>query len=206
MLNDVLSGMTAAILAAAAASSAAGAQAGDGTDSATIQALLACREIAEPAARTACLETRLDEFATALDEGRLVVVERTRLREVERESFGVSLPGVSSLASLFGGSGGATGTPSVEALPGGGEAVYDESGRLDALRAIPVERIDTARDGKMIVTLANGQVWYQIDTVTARVPRSRREGLTASIRAGAIGSHFMEFSYPGRAFRVRRIE
>ena len=55
-----------AMLAGAAGLAPALAQDG-GTESATVEALLACRAIAEAQARTACMDARLADFAAALD-------------------------------------------------------------------------------------------------------------------------------------------
>ncbi len=191
--------------AASLAPSMAQAQEG-GTDSATVQALLACREIAEPQARTACLDARVADFATALDEGRLVVVERSRIRAVERESFGIALPSMAALSNVFGGGEAEEAVPETETLDDGTTVVYRAGGGVEELRGAPVASVDTDPYGKFIVTLENGQVWRQSDSTRVRSVRARHmDGLTADISTGLFGSMSMRLSHSGPSFKVERL-
>lgn len=194
-----------AMLAGAAGLAPALAQDG-GTESATVEALLACRAIAEAQARTACMDARLADFAAALDEGRLVVVERERIRAVERESFGISLPSMAALSTVFGGGEAEETVPETETLDDGTTVVYRAGGGVEELRDAPVASVDYNPFGKVVVTLENGQVWQQSDSTRVRRVRPRHmDGLTADITRGLFGSMTMELSHSGPAFKVERL-
>jgi hypothetical protein len=171
--------------------------------SADLDALLACRTIEQDSARLACMDARLEELAGAIESRSIAVVDREHVRAVERDGFGLSMPGLGGLTEVFRGG---SEPEDAETLEDGTEIVYDDSGAIDEMRNVPVEVYETTRTGDLRITLANGQVWQQIDTTRIRVPRSQRGDLRADIRGGALGSHFMTLSYGGRAFRARRIQ
>jgi len=182
-----------------------------GTDSETLNRLLACRALTDDAARLACQDEHLAALAQATETGRVVVVERQALRQVERESFGLNLPSVGRLGGFLRRSGGSEAEQVVEAetetLEDGSVATYNEEGSLEALTGLPVENVELVR-GKLRVTLANGQVWAQTDAT--RLPtisnRDIRNGITAEIETGLMGAHFMSLSNnTRRRFRAERI-
>ena len=177
----------------------------DPADSDAIDGLLGCRSLEDPAERLACFDRETAALADAVEEDQVAIVETARIRAVQRDSFGISMPSLSGLTGLFSGS---EDQPErvVEAMPDGGEAVF-ESGDLETLRGAPVERVRFNSFGKVEVTLENGQVWVQTDNHSiTRVRREDRDGLTAEIDSAMFGSFFMELSHDGRRFRARRIQ
>ena len=182
------------------------------SESETLNRLLACRALSDDSARLACQDEHLGALAQATESGRIVVVERRALREVERESFGLNLPSVGRLGGLLrrrdSGDSEATEMAEVETLEDGSTATYNASGSLESLIGVPVSEV-TLRNGKLRITLANGQIWAQTDST--RLPRisSRavRNGLTADIESGLLGAHFMSLSNnERRRFRAERVE
>jgi hypothetical protein len=176
----------------------------------TVDALMACRTIEDLEARVACFDERIVAFSAALEDGSLVVVERAAIRAVEREGFGIALPSMSGLRSLFGGSDqGDAATPAegqVEVFEDGSEVVYASGGGIEEIRSLPVRSVTTNNAGDLVITLENGQVWLQADSTQIRAPRrNEMDGLTATIQDGALSSFFMELSYSSRRFRVRRL-
>ena len=183
------------------------------TESETLNRLLACQALTDDAARLACQDEHLATLAEATQTGRIVVVERQALRQVERESFGLNLPSVGRLGGFLRRSSSDTaGAEQVaeaetETFEDGSVATYNEEGSLDSLTGLPVEEVETVR-GKLRITLANGQVWAQTDST--RIPtisnRDVRNGLTAEIETGLMGAHFMTLSNnTRRRFRAERI-
>ena len=183
------------------------------TDSDTLNQLLACRQLTDDAARLACQDEHLAALAQATANGRLVVVERQALRQVERESFGFNLPSVGRLGGFLRRSDAETENEQVaqaetETFEDGSTATYNASGAMERLTGLPVSAV-TTQGGKLRVTLANGQVWAQTDST--RLPRiSRRavqDGLTAEIETGLLGAHFMSLSNnERRRFRAERVQ
>jgi hypothetical protein len=81
------------------------------------------------------------------------------------------------------------------------EAVREISGRVVSLSRSPY--------GKAIVTLDNGQVWRQLDSDSTRITVSDDEiagGMTATVKKGMLGSHFVKLDPPGRSFKAARVE
>ena len=100
--------------------------------------------------------------------------------------------------------------------PSGRLACYDRIGRADpsvpaasqAARNAPPKPeplhqkvLDARRapDGKLIVSLDNGQVWHQLDTDRADI----RPGDDITIRPGALGSYLLVGPRDRNAIRVR---
>lgn len=172
------------------------------------EALMACRGVEAETDRLACLDRELAAFADAVEARRVVVIEREAVRALERESFGIEMPGLQRVTGLLRGSGGASAGPETETLADGSQIIYRADGGVEEMRALPVTAVHYDRAGKAVITLANGQVWSQTDSTTfGRVSRSRIEdGLTADIYPGALGSNFMALSHHPRRFRARRVE
>jgi hypothetical protein len=96
--------------------------------------------------------------------------------------------------------------------PSGRLACYDRIGREEPISANgprqPASKPQPIRqtvleaqhgpDGKLIVSLANGQVWRQLDTDRADV----RPGDEVTIRPGALGSYLLVGARDRRAIRV----
>lgn len=171
-------------------------------------ALMACRAVEPDTERMACMDRELAAFARAVETGHVVVIEREAVRALERESFGIAMPGVQRLTGLLRRGGGESAEAETETLQDGSQIIYRADGGVEEMRALPVRTVNYDRTGRAIVTLANGQVWVQTDsTQFGRVSRSRlEEGLTADLIPGALGSYFMALSHHPRRFRARRSE
>ena len=74
-------------------------------------------------------------------------------------------------------------------------------------QTLGVAELSLDRAGKLVVTLADGQVWRQIggDTTAVRLPRAGTEQ-TATVRRAALGSYRMRIEPLGRTVRVKRVE
>ena len=203
-MNASFKALLFAAAGAIALASSAAAQ-DDPADSDAIDGLLGCRSLEDPSERLACFDRETAALAAAVEQEEVTVVETARIRAVQRDTFGISMPSMSGLTGLFSRSGDAP-EPVVEALPEGGEAVF-QGGDLETVRGAPVDSVEWLRGNKVRVVLENGQVWLQTDdTRVSPIRRSLRDSLTVEIDRGALGSFFMELSHDGRRFRARRLE
>jgi hypothetical protein len=153
----------------------------------------ACADITEEAQRLACFDAAVAALRAADDQGDFVSADRTQVEILEREAFGFSLP---SLPRLFSRDGGGAGTERA-GLAG------DDPGAagVDSITAA-VADLATRPDGRLVFTLANGQVWAQVAPDRMGFVR---EGDEVTIRRASLGSFFL--SPPtGRGARVRREE
>lgn len=143
--------------------------------------IYACAEIQTDAERLACFDDAVAQFRAAEDAGEVATISKEELTELNRESFGFSLP---SLPKTF--------------LPKFGA---NNETKLDAISE-PVKSTSRLSSGKLRVTLENGQVWDQIDTKDIFV--SRKRGVeVAEIKRASLGSFKMKLD-GGRSFRVTR--
>ena len=183
-----------------------GAQPADSGESATVRALLACQSIEDNADRAACLDRQVAELDAELQSGRLVIVERAAIQSAQREAFGLDLQSVSGLGALFAAFRPSEGEDVSEQLDDGSRVIYSAEGDIRSLLNAPVANVTQNRVGKLVITLENGQVWRQTDSVQIPIVRnSRRDGLSADIEPGALGSHFMTLSHHPRRFRTQRV-
>lgn len=176
-----------------------------------LQALVACRSIAETSQRAACFDQALNAFTSALDSGDLALVERGVVRQVERDGFGLEMPGFGGLREVFnrsrtqGENGQAT--EEIELLADGSEVQYAANGDLERMSNVPVSAVrDTGRG--IVVTLANGHVWRQTDSTRTLPVRDRHfeRGLTAEIERGALTSFWLRLSHDNRRMRAERVQ
>ena len=147
------------------------------------ESIYVCAAIEVDADRLACYDDAVGAFKAAEDAGEVATLSKTELTELNRESFGFSLPSLpKNILPKFGSS---------------------DTANLDAISE-PVKSIATRQHGKLRVTLENGQVWDQIDT--KQVYYSRKRGVEAAeIKRASLGSFKMKLD-GGRAFRVTRVK
>ena len=140
--------------------------------------LVGCRNVADSAARLACYDQAAAALELAESKGDIVVVDREQARAIRRQAFGFSLPSI----SLF---------DKGEAR----EETDTVTGVIASARASGL--------GKWTVTLEDGAVWTQIDSIElARTPKA---GMAVKIRRASLGSFLMTVDKQ-RAFRARRVE
>ncbi|MEM1105824.1 MAG: hypothetical protein AAGH87_05490 [Pseudomonadota bacterium] len=151
-------------------------------DAVSTDALYACAETADDAARLACYDAAVGRLQEAEAAGEITTVTREEVEEVQRGTFGFSLPSFSALA-----------------LPrlGGDD---DDDGQIDSIVS-PVAKIERNAFDMAVVTLENGQVWRQ----TEGRMMSIRGVEEAEVLRAALGSFKMKLD-GGRAFRVRRVQ
>ncbi|MBA2932708.1 hypothetical protein HZF05_01240 [Sphingomonas sp. CGMCC 1.13654] len=146
--------------------------------------VIACRSIAEPAARLACFDKSVADFQVATDKRDVVIVDRAEVREARHSLFGFNLPTL----RIFGGGDNKQGSAPVD----------EEEKEINA----------TVRSARMngdltwTIVLDSGAVWQQTDQ--AALPLPPRAGDAVDIRRAALGSYIMKVGrQPG--FKARRI-
>ncbi|MCR9196630.1 MAG: hypothetical protein NXH88_17965 [Hyphomonas sp.] len=146
------------------------------------ESIYACASIETDAERLACYDAAVTQFRAAEEAGEVATISKSEIAELNRESFGFSLPSLpKNILPKFGSS--------------------DESD-IDVLTE-PVKSVSRTRLDKLRVTLENGQIWEQIDT--KQVYYSKKRGVeSAEINRAALGSFKMKLD-GGRAFRAKRI-
>ncbi len=164
-------------LAAVAAASALSGQAVPVQDRPeTLERLMACRGIADSAARLACYDAAAGALDSAQQQGELVVLDRAGVAETRRQLFGFQMP---ALPRLFGQDGG-TEIESIEST---------------------LQSASLVGEGRWVFRLADGGVWRQIDS--ERVRFQNRPGEAVRVRKASLGSFLLTVG-GSRAVRVRR--
>jgi hypothetical protein len=159
------------------ATGAAGARAPVATGTpASVQALLACRSIADATQRLACYDRETGTVAQALSKKDLVVIDKARATAAKRSLFGFSVP---DFGGIFGG---------------------DE----DQVKEISstVTGFGHNADGGWIIKLADGSTWSQTDDAMLGLPPER--GQKVVVHRGSFGAFFLRLNgQPG--FKVKRV-
>lgn len=140
-----------------------------------LDAILACRTIDAPLERVSCYDAATGRLEEARASGEVRILTKADVEKVQRESFGFRIPSLPSFSRQDG---------------------ADENKLESITEAISSV---TVPNGKVRVTLANGQVWVQIDDKRVRV----RNPQSAEVFQAALGSYKMKLD-DGLAFRVRR--
>ena len=140
--------------------------------------LVACKAIADPAARLACFDAQVGKLEQATAAGEVVVTDRAAVRETRKGLFGFRLPSL----GLFGGG--------------------DD---MDEIKEIlgTVAAARTFGYGSWRITLEDGSVWEQTDS--ERLVFDPRKGDKVKIYRAALGTYRMNVDGQ-RAIRVRRVE
>ena len=147
------------------------------------EAIYACAEISDNVERLACFDETVGTFQAAEKAGEVTTISRAEVEELEKESFGFSIPSLPK-----------------NVLPKFGNSDKDQVEKVE----FAVTKIQRVQNDKLRVTLENGQIWQQTDD--RRITYSRKLGVeSAEIKRAALGSFKMKLD-GGRAFRARRIQ
>ncbi len=153
----------------------------------------ACAEITDDTERLACYDASVGRVKAAETSGEFTAVTKGEIEQVQRDAFGFSMPSLPRLSlPRFGGGGDDRPNEKVS-----------EDGQIEEL-TLGVQSISKDPYGKLLVRLANGQVWQQIDTSNVYYSR-KNPPETATIKRAAMGSFRMKLD-KGSAFRVKRVE
>lgn len=146
---------------------------------ASVSALLACRTLADEAARLRCFDQAAAQFETATTRGEVLIVDRQQVRSTRRRLFGLPLPDI----NLFG----------------------SRERAEDVPRSVTGEIASVSYDrdrGGWIMTLRDGAVWRQTDNTTLAL--EPRAGQRVVINRAVLGNFVMQVArQPG--IRVRRV-
>jgi hypothetical protein len=155
---------------------AAAAQA-EGQTPGAVRSLLACRAIADSAARLACFDKEAAAMATAVAQKDLLVIDREGVRNTKRTLFGLSVP-------------------RLRILEGGGKA--DEISQIDGV----LSSVGRNADGGFVFSLQDGASWTQIDQNPFAI--EPRAGDKVVVKRGMLGSYVLTVNrQPG--VKVKRI-
>lgn len=151
--------------------------------------IYACADETSDSARLACFDAAVAALRSDEEEGELAVVTSEQIEQAATESFGRQ--GGANLAAV---------APKVAAAS---EAKANAITETPDEVTLTVVKIDEQRDGKIWLTMENGQVWRQ---TTGSRPRYRGNGpWEAEIMQGAIGGYRLKLD-GGRPIRVTREE
>jgi hypothetical protein len=147
----------------------------DARSNALLQALAACRSVADEKARLDCYDGASARLAEAVDRKELVVLDQQEIRETRRSLFGFSVPNI----PLFRGEGGG------------------DDGKLETTIA-GASRLE---GGKWQIRLEDGAIWQTNET---RLNLSDpRPGQKIVIQRGTMGNYFLRINGQ-RGIRGRR--
>lgn len=145
----------------------------------------ACATLEADAERLACYDTAVGRLKAAEDAGEVATVTRAEVEQVQKESFGFSIPSLPKLA-----------------LPKLGSDKSD-SAELAQIE-FAVTKIKPNAYKKLTVTLENGQVWQQTDSDSVYYSK-KKPPKTAVVKSSRFGGFKMKLD-GGTAFRVKRVE
>lgn len=144
--------------------------------------MIACKDIAEPAARLACYDRQVAAFDTATQNRDIVIAGREEVRKTRRGLFGFAAP-IGRLLGL------------------GGDKDEAEREAIDKLET-KVARVGRTADGGWRLTFEEAGTWEQIDT--RGWVMSPKVGQVAVISKAALGSYMVSVDGQ-RGIKMRRV-
>lgn len=142
-----------------------------------VNALLACRSVADGAARLACYDKAAATIGDAVAKEELVVFDREGVRKTKRGLFGFSIPNL----GIFG---------------------DDDAVEINQIEGT-IAGYGTNADGGYIFRLADGTRWSQMDDKVIAIPP--RNGEKVIVKRGVLGSYLLAVGKrPG--VKVKRVQ
>jgi len=176
------------------------------TEDAAIDKAIACRDIAEPLERLACLDAAAETLAVT----RIIREEEiaTKARE-EKENFGLAkkdaepkeTPAPTAQVAEI------TETPDEFGSEGiRKDRKERDKGKLKSIES-KIAEIRINQFGKVTLTLENGQIWRQLSSDNKTVHFSKNDRLyTAKVKRSLMGNYMLTVNELKRTIRVRRVE
>ncbi len=208
-----------ASLAALAATGSASAQ-----ENPSLDPVFQCQELQNDAERLACFDAAVSSLRAESNE--IVVIRRSEVEAVERDSFGLELPSLPRLSlSLFstrdnqletgsGQSGSAQESGSTDQGARTAQAAPSEQSGVEVLRreddgqineiSLPIDRVERRGFDTIHIHTTNGQFWEITDRVGNRPIRVRDDSVMV-VRRASLGSYLMQIDGRDRSYRVQRI-
>lgn len=148
----------------------------DARSNALIQALSACRAVADEKARLDCFDRASATLAEAVAKKELVVLDQQEIRETRRSLFGFSVPNI----PLFRGEGGG------------------DTGQLETT----IAGASSLGSGKWQIRLEDGAIWQTNESWLGLA--DPRPGQKIVIKRGTLGNYFLRINGQ-RGVRGRRV-
>lgn len=158
------------------AAPAAVAQTGDAAR--TVDQLAECRAVLADAERLNCFDRLAERIAAARRSGDLLVLDRAKVVERKRRTFGLANP----VGDVFG---------------GGAE---DRATQVTEVETTVQAVSPTANPGRWNMRLANGMVWQAVDSL----PAPPRAGAPIKLKPALLGGYRASFG-GARSFLVKRL-
>ena len=185
-----------------------------------VAAILACRSITEDALRLACMDEAADMLANAQSTGEIIVLQKDRVEQVEREMFGFQAepdvlleklrpvpstpPAVAETATAQLEKPKRRGWFSRDRQPKPEKEQASQTGPTKRV-TLELDRMEKFGYGKVRYFFKNGQVWEQIDSDKVRIRKSKDGSiLQADIFRASLGSYMLKLGAES-AVRVKRI-
>lgn len=168
------------LLASLAVAIAAPAAAQENSAGNVVDAVTACRDVADPAARLACFDKATAALVAAREKKDVVVLDRAEVQKTRRSLFGFTLPRI----KLF----------------GGGDDDGDSAEDIKEINGT-VAGVSAVAGDRWTVTLDDDTRWITTESAKGFPPRA---GETVRIRRAALGSYDASFN-KRRSIKVRRI-
>lgn len=146
-----------------------------------LDSVYACTEIADNGARLACFDAAAAALRSAEAEGAIKLIDLGTAQQLDRESFGFSLPSVNAL------------------LAPKKAARVARFAPIDRIESV-IQAIRFAPGGAAVLTLENGQIWRQTD---GERPYALKIGKNVRIAKG-FGGGFLLTVGSSNLYRVRR--
>lgn len=160
-------------------------------ESSPLETIYACSSIESDAERLACYDDAVGRTQTAQEAGEFTTVTRQEAEDVQRDTFGFSLPSLPrfNLPTFGGGSNRDDGVQT------------NEEGEITEV-TLQIERIYADAYDKVVIEFENGQRWRQSDSDRIRISRLRPP-TEATIKRASLGSFLIRLN-TGERFKATR--
>ncbi|MEM0984661.1 MAG: hypothetical protein AAGJ32_00295 [Pseudomonadota bacterium] len=146
-------------------------------------ALYACAEKSNAAERLECYDNAVANLRSAENSGDVVTFTTEEIAEDQTRNFGRAESAIERKVAAV-------------------SAVVPEDGPDEVTAGII--SIETTRDGKLLVSLNNGQIWRQTDSTRVTVSK-KSPPAEATVKKAALGSFRIKLGR-ARAFRAKRVD
>lgn len=145
-------------------------------EASALKTMVDCRRLPTKDARADCYDAAVDGLNKAQAEGKVVVIDQEKLKQVRRQAFGFNLPSLSGLAKGL---------------------------REDPINAMTFKVVDAHQESedRWVMETSEGAVWHQ--TQSSGFSLTPRAGSALVVKPGFLGSFFCTIDKQA-AFRCKR--
>ena len=155
-----------------------------------LETIYNCSAVTDDSERLQCYDVAVGRTQEAEKSGEFATITRKDAEDVQKDTFGFSIPSLPKLAF-----------PNFGSKSDDETVIKNKTGEIEEV-SLPVKSISRGRYGEVTLVFENGQVWRQSENLSVLISE-KSPPASATIKRAAFGSYLIKLD-TGQSFKANR--